>query len=89
MAKGDRESDREQWEVRAMRTAETVLAVIRQRGERKLPLDDVYRQLFNPALYLHAYGKIYRKRGAMTRGTTSETVDGMSQAKIANWSCPV
>jgi hypothetical protein len=72
-----------------MRTAETVLAVIRQRGERKLPLDDVYRQLFNPALYLHAYGKIYRKRGAMTRGTTSETVDGMSQAKIANWSCPV
>jgi group II intron reverse transcriptase/maturase len=84
MAKGDRESDREQWEVRAMRTAETVLAVIRRRGERKLPLDDVYRQLFNPALYLHAYGKIYRKRGAMTRGTTSETVDGMSQAKIAN-----
>ena len=35
-----------------MRTAETVLAVIRRRGERKLPLDDVYRQLFNPALYL-------------------------------------
>lgn len=66
-----------------MRTAETVLAVIRHRGERQLPLDDVYRQLFNPALYLEAYGKIYRNSGAMTKGATSETVDGMSQRKIA------
>ncbi len=66
-----------------MRRAESVLAVIRQRGERRLPLDDVYRQLFNPALYLQAYGKIYRNDGAMTKGVTSETVDGMSQRKIA------
>jgi group II intron reverse transcriptase/maturase len=29
-----------------------------------------------------AYGKIYRNAGAMTQGITSETVDGMSLAKI-------
>ncbi len=66
-----------------MRNAESVLAVIRQRGERQLPLDDVYRQLFNPALYREAYGKIYRNQGAMTKGVTSETADGMSERKIA------
>jgi group II intron reverse transcriptase/maturase len=65
-----------------MRTAEDILNIIRDRGQRGLPLEDVYRQLFKPALYLRAYGRIYRNDGAMTRGTTSETVDGMSLAKI-------
>jgi len=65
-----------------MRNAEHVLAVIRDRGKRGLPLGDVYRQLFNPDLYLRAYGRIYRNDGAMTPGTTKETVDGMSMAKI-------
>jgi len=65
-----------------MRNADQVLGIIRSRGERQLPLEDVYRQLFNPELYLKAYGKIYRNAGAMTRGMTSETVDGMSLAKI-------
>ncbi len=83
MAKGGRFLDGEHEEVREMRNAESVLAVIRQRGERQLPLDDVYRQLFNPALYRKAYGKIYRNHGAMTKGVTSETADGMSERKIA------
>jgi group II intron reverse transcriptase/maturase len=65
-----------------MRNAETVLAVIRERGKRGLPLDDVYRQLFNPSLYLRAYSRIYANHGAMTRGVTEETVDGMSLRKI-------
>jgi group II intron reverse transcriptase/maturase len=65
-----------------MRTAEDILNVICDRGQRGLPLEDVYRQLFKPALYLRAYGRIYRNDGAMTRGTTPETVDGMSLAKI-------
>ena len=43
----------------------------------------MYRQLYNPALYLKAYGKIARNDGAMTRGITAETVDGMSEEKIA------
>ena len=65
-----------------MRTAETVLGIIRDRGRRGLPLEDVYRQLFNPDLYLLAYGRISRNAGAMTPGATAETVDGMSLAKI-------
>ncbi|MDM9581782.1 reverse transcriptase/maturase family protein [Nostoc sp. GT001] len=67
-----------------MRNAETVLSVIRDRGNRGLPLDDVYRQLFNPNLYLLAYSRIYKNNGAMTQGVTSETVDGMSIKKIEN-----
>ncbi|MDE0608483.1 MAG: reverse transcriptase domain-containing protein [Anaerolineaceae bacterium] len=65
-----------------MRTAETVLNVIRDRGERGLPLEDIYRQLYNRNLYLRAYGRLYRNAGAMTQGTTEETVDGMSLAKV-------
>ncbi len=65
-----------------MRTAETILGIIEDRGRRGLPLEDVYRQLYNPDLYLRAYGRIYRNDGAMTKGMTKETVDGMSQEKI-------
>ena len=65
-----------------MRNAETVLGVIRERGRRRLPLEDIYRQLFNRELYLHAYGRLYRNQGAMTPGATTETVDGMTLAKI-------
>src|SRR5689334_19304329 len=65
-----------------MRTAETVLNIIQERGKKGLPLEDVYRQLYNPDLYLRAYGRIYANDGAMTKGTTPETVDGMSLAKI-------
>src|SRR5436305_14101761 len=55
---------------------------IRDRFSRGLPLEDVYRQLYNPDLYLRAYGRIYRNDGALTRGVTAETVDGMSLDKI-------
>ena len=65
-----------------MRTAEAVLGVIRDRGRRGLPLEDIYRQLFNRNLYLHAYGRLARNAGATTPGPTPETVDGMSLAKI-------
>jgi group II intron reverse transcriptase/maturase len=65
-----------------MQNAETVLGVLRERGRRGLPLKELYRQLFNPQLYLLAYGRIYANQGAMTPGATQETVDGMSQAKI-------
>jgi group II intron reverse transcriptase/maturase len=65
-----------------MRTAETILHVIRERGRRKLPLERVYRLLFNRELYLLAYGRIYRNAGALTPGATAETADGMSLRKI-------
>jgi len=67
-----------------MQNAETVLNVIRNRGIRGLPLRKVYRQLFNPQLYLMAYARIYSNAGAMTRGVTQETADAMSMTKIAN-----
>ena len=65
-----------------MQNAETVLGVLRERGRRGLPCQELYRQLFNPQLYLLAYGRIYANTGAMTPGASAETVDGMSQAKI-------
>jgi group II intron reverse transcriptase/maturase len=65
-----------------MRTANTILGIIRDRGMRGLPLEDVYRQLYNPELYLLAYGKIAKNQGAMTPGVLTETVDGMSLKQI-------
>ena len=69
-------------EVCTMQDAETVLNVIRERGERGLPLENIYRLLYNRNLYLRAYGRLYSNQGAMTKGITAETVDGMSLAKI-------
>lgn len=65
-----------------MQSAETVLDVLRERGRRGLPCEELYRQLFNPGLYLMAYGRIYSNHGAMTPGAGGETADGMSVAKI-------
>jgi group II intron reverse transcriptase/maturase len=65
-----------------MRDAATVLSVLRERGRRGLPLERLYRQLFNPQWYLMAYGKLYSNKGAMTPGVTAETVDGMTMGKI-------
>ena len=65
-----------------MQSAKTVLSVLRERGRRGLPLNELYRQLFNPQLYLVAYGRLYSNKGAMTPGVDAETVDGMSMGKI-------
>ena len=65
-----------------MQNAKTVLDVLRDRGRRGLPLNELYRQLFNPQLYLLAYGRIYSNQGAMTPGPDEETADGMSAGKI-------
>nr|WP_240509356.1 reverse transcriptase/maturase family protein [Streptomyces agglomeratus] len=65
-----------------MQRAEALMEIIHERGKRGLPLERLYRHLFNPELYLRAYGKIYRNDGSMTPGSTTETVDGMSLKKI-------
>lgn len=65
-----------------MRNAETILNIIRKRGQRGLPIQDAYRLLYQRDLYLRAYGKLYRNKGAMTEGATPETVDGISLEKI-------
>jgi group II intron reverse transcriptase/maturase len=65
-----------------MQTAEVVLSVLRERGRKGLPCEQLYRQMFNKDLYLLAYGNIYSNQGAMTPGGSKETADGMSEEKI-------
>jgi retron-type reverse transcriptase len=67
-----------------MRTAETVFSIIHERGKRGLPLENVYRQLYNPDLYIKAYARIAKNAGALTEGITAETADGMNLKKIEN-----
>ena len=66
-----------------MQTTEVILGLLRERGKRGKPLTRIYRQLYNVNLYLTAYGRIYRNKGAMTPGITEETADGMSLEKIS------
>jgi len=65
-----------------MQKAEVVLEVLRERGRKGLPCDELYKQMFNKDLYLLAYGRIYSNKGAMTPGAGGETADGMSEAEI-------
>lgn len=65
-----------------MRNAKTILTVIQTRGSQKLPLERLYKLLYNKELYLLAYSKLYPNSGAMTKGANDETVDGMSMKKI-------
>ena len=65
-----------------MRETEAIIGLISERGKKGLPLERLYRLLFNRNLYLEAYGKISRNAGAMTAGVTDETPDGMSLEKI-------
>jgi len=43
-----------------MRETNTILGLIHERGKKGLPLERVYRLMYNPSLYLTAYGKIYQ-----------------------------
>src|SRR5882724_8390417 len=65
-----------------MQKADALLDIYQKRGSRGLPLERVYRHLFDPELFLRAYGKIYRNAGATTKGSTKETVDGMTLQKV-------
>ena len=65
-----------------MRIAQTVLTVIQERGKQRKSIERVYKLLFNRELYLIAYAKLYPNSGAMTKGSTDETVDGMSIQRI-------
>lgn len=65
-----------------MHTVPKMRQILQDRGSRGLRLERIYRYLYNPDLHLASYGKICRNKGAMTRGVTQETVDGMSLQKI-------
>jgi len=77
-----RSQDTKDLEVRDTREAEKILSIISERGKNKKPLYRIYHLLYNPLLYLVAYAKLYANKGAMTKGITEETVDGMSIKKI-------
>ena len=64
-----------------MQDAETVLAVLRERGRKGLPCDELYRQLFNRQLYLLAYGRCAARRLVVSpteSGGTRKTVPGFN-----------
>jgi group II intron reverse transcriptase/maturase len=65
-----------------MQKIEHVLDIYQKRGAQGLPLERVYRQLFNPDFYLLAYSKLYANHGAMTPGSEGESVDGVTLEKI-------
>jgi group II intron reverse transcriptase/maturase len=65
-----------------MHTIPQMQRILTDRGSRGLCLERIYRCLYCPELHLASYGKIYRNNGAMTKGATQETVDGMSLKKI-------
>ena len=69
-------------EVCVMQNAATVLEVLRERGRKGLPCDELYRQMFNKDLYLAAHGNVYSNKGSMTPGADGVTADGMSVAEI-------
>jgi len=57
-------------------------AILQDRGKRGLKLERVYRELYDLDRFQRAYAKLYVNDGAMTPGTTPETVDGMSVEKM-------
>lgn len=65
-----------------MQKAEHILQAIRKLGEQRAPLTRVYRTLYSEDLYLAAYSKIYRNKGAMTAGPDDDTADGTSLKRI-------
>jgi len=65
-----------------MQTAEQILQALRKMGEKRIPLTRVYRCLFSEDLFLAAYDKIGRNKGALTPGTADDTADGMSLKRI-------
>ncbi len=65
-----------------MQKAEQILQAVQKMGEKRTPLTRVYRSLFNEDLFLTAYDKIARNRGALTVGTENDTADGMSLKRI-------
>ena len=67
-----------------MQKAEQILQAMQMMGEKRTPLTRVYRSLFSEDLFLAAYDKIARNRGALTAGTENDTVDGMDLARIRN-----
>lgn len=68
-----------------MRDAQVYLEIVRSRGERRLELRRIYRNLQSRELFLRAYAKLYANKGALTPGVDpQDTADDMSLKRIDN-----
>lgn len=47
----------------------------------------IYRNLYNPDLFIKAYCKIYKNKGSMTKGTDNLSIDDMSMERINQLIC--
>src|SRR5260370_27200663 len=64
------------WRYAKLQTTEALLGLLRERGKRGLPLNRIYRQLYNTNLNLTPYAPVYRNAGSITPGVPEETADG-------------
>src|SRR3989441_7254575 len=71
-------------EVCVMQKAEVVLSMLAQKStqDSTFVFNRLYRNLFNPDLFMLAYSNIYAKEGNMTQGVDERTIDGFNTAKV-------
>ncbi len=66
-----------------MLTTEQYLNLINQRGQAGKPIQRVYGNMVKQIdLFVNAYGKLYKNRGALTPGIDGESVDGTSYEQL-------
>lgn len=67
-----------------MQKAEVILSLLSQKAAQNTAyvFDRLYRNLFNPDLFLLAYSNIYANEGNMTVGTDGDTIDGFNIDKV-------
>lgn len=66
-----------------MRSPEVILKNLGDKAKDKsYQFKRLYRNLYNPEMYLLAYQKIASSEGSMTAGTDGNTLDGMSMARV-------
>ena len=66
-----------------MRTTDTILEIVHNRGKAGLKLERVYRLLYNRNLYLSAYGKLYANKGTLTKGVDNhDTIQNMNLERV-------
>lgn len=65
----------------ALRNPKEVLENLKSKDE-SYTYKRLYRNLYNPDLFLLAYQRIYPKQGNMTQGADDKTIDGMSMTRI-------
>ena len=66
-----------------MRNPENLLkSLCSHNSQKDYRYKNLYRNLYNPELYLAAYRNISKNDGALTKGVNENTADGMSLARI-------